>query len=164
MNLIKEHDVQTKLDPAELNDWFESLDSVAARYKSDCVAELLHALRMRARQLLPELPPVTATPYQNTIASHLQPGYPGDLQIEKRIRNLIRWNAMAMVVRANQEFPGIGGHLASYASVATLFEVGFNPFFRAPTENHFGDFVYFQGHSSPGIYSRAFLEGRLKES
>ncbi|QEF97826.1 Pyruvate dehydrogenase E1 component [Stieleria maiorica] len=156
--------VQTKLDPAELSDWYESLDSVAARYDSDCVVELLHALRMRAAHLLPELPPVTATPYQNTIPSHRQPVYPGDLQIEKRIRNLIRWNAMAMVVRGNQEFPGIGGHLASYASIATLFEVGFNHFFHASTDEHPGDFVYFQGHSSPGIYSRAFLEGRLQES
>ena len=164
MNLRRDHDVQTKLDPAELNDWYESLDSLAARYDSDCVAELLHALRMRAVQRLPKLPPVTATPYQNTIPCHLQPDYPGDLEIEKRIRDLIRWNAMAMVVRANQESPGIGGHLASYASIATLFEVGFNHFFHAPTDEHFGDFVYFQGHSSPGIYSRAFLEGRLQES
>ena len=164
MNLKREDHVQTKFDPAELSDWYESLESVAARYDSDSVAELLHALRMRAAQLLPELPPVTATPYQNTITSELQPNYPGDLQIEKRIRNLIRWNAMAMVVRANQESPGIGGHLASYASIATLFEVGFNHFFHAPTDDHPGDFVYFQGHSSPGIYSRAFLEGRLQES
>ncbi len=164
MNLINEYEVQTQLDPAELKDWYESLDSVAARYDSDCVAELLHALRARAGNYPTVIPLATATPYLNTIPCHLQPDYPGDLPIEKRIRNLIRWNAMAMVVRANQEFPGIGGHLASYASAATLFEVGFNHFFHAPTEDHFGDCVYFQGHSSPGIYSRAFLEGRLKES
>lgn len=156
--------VQSRLEPAELNDWYESLDSVAARYGSDSVAMLLHALRVRAGNYSAALPIVTATPYHNTIPVHLQADYPGDTQIEKRIRNLIRWNAMAMVVRANQESPGIGGHLASYASIATLFETGFNHFFQAPTENHLGDSVYFQGHSSPGIYSRAFLEGRLSES
>lgn len=164
MDLKKEHAVRSQLDPAELNDWYESLDSVADRYDSDCIATLLHALRVRAGAYSTALPIVTATPYRNTIPAHLQPAYPGDLQIEKRIRNLIRWNAMAMVVRANDESPGIGGHLASYASIATLFETGFNHFFQAPTENHFGDCVYLQGHSSPGIYSRAFLEGRLVES
>lgn len=164
MDSLDAQAIQSLLDPAELNEWYESLDSVAARYDSDCVALLLHALQVRARNYSASLPIVTATPYVNTIPFHLEPDYPGDPQIEKRIRNLIRWNAMAMVVRANQESPGIGGHLASYASIATLFETGFNHFFRAPTENHFGDSVYFQGHSSPGIYSRAFLEGRLNET
>lgn len=164
MEKISERTAQSKFDPAELNDWFESLDSVAARYDPQCVADLLHALRMRASTIAAGAPLSTSTPYANTIPVGLQPEYPGDLPTEKRIRNLIRWNAMAMVVRANQDFPGIGGHLASYASVATLFEVGFNHFFHAPTDDHLGDFVYFQGHSSPGIYSRAFLEGRLSES
>ncbi len=164
MTMTEGHAVQSRLDPAELNDWYESLDSVAARYDSECVAVLLDALRVRAGSHGVSLPIVTTTPYLNTIPAHLQPDYPGDLQIEKRIRNLIRWNAMTMVARANLESPGIGGHLASYASIATLFEVGFNHFFHAPTENHFGDSVYFQGHSSPGIYARAFLEGRLNES
>jgi pyruvate dehydrogenase E1 component len=164
MDVNEDRAVQSQLDFAELNDWYESLDSVAARYDSDCIAALLHALRVRAASYGTTIPIVTTTPYINTIPVHLQPGYPGDLQIEKRIRNLIRWNAMAMVVRANQEFPGIGGHLASYASIATLFETGFNHFFQAPTDNHLGDSVYFQGHSSPGIYSRAFLEERLSES
>ncbi|GBD25177.1 Pyruvate dehydrogenase E1 component [bacterium HR30] len=103
------------------------------------------------------------TPYINTIPVEEQPPYPGDLEIERRIRNIIRWNAMAMVVHANKEYPGIGGHISTFASVATLFEVGFNHFFRAASPDHPGDQVFFQGHASPGVYARAFLEGRLTE-
>lgn len=103
------------------------------------------------------------TPYVNTIPVEQQPPYPGDLEIERRIRNIIRWNAMAMVVHANKEYPGIGGHISTFASVATLFEVGFHHFFRAPSADHPGDQVFFQGHAAPGIYARAFLEGRLTE-
>ncbi|MCX8073096.1 MAG: pyruvate dehydrogenase (acetyl-transferring), homodimeric type [Candidatus Binatia bacterium] len=103
------------------------------------------------------------TPYINTIPVEEQPPYPGDLEIERRIRNIIRWNAMAMVVHANKEYPGIGGHISTFASVATLFEVGFNHFFRAPSPDYPGDQVFFQGHASPGVYARAFLEGRLTE-
>ncbi len=137
---------------------------MAARYDAASVAALLHALRMRGASYGAALPIATSTPYLNTIAVQHQPPYPGDLRLEKQIRNLLRWNAMAMVVRANQASPGIGGHLASYASAATLFETGLNHFFRAPTPDHFGDSIYFQGHSSPGIYARAFLEGRLNEA
>ncbi len=164
MSTVVGQKTQRAIDAAELNDWYESLDSVAARYDPASVAALLHALRLRAGSYGAALPVATSTPYLNTIPVQYQPAYPGDLRIEKRIRNLLRWNAMAMVVRANQTSPGIGGHLASYASAATLFETGLNHFFRAPTEDHFGDSVYFQGHSSPGIYSRAFLEGRLSEA
>ncbi|TWU40090.1 Pyruvate dehydrogenase E1 component [Novipirellula aureliae] len=164
MSIAYDLPTETRLDPAELNDWYESLDSVAARYDSICIPELLSALQSRAKSYGTEIPSLITTPYLNTIPADQQSVYPGNLQLEKRVRNLIRWNAMAMVVRANRYFHGIGGHLASYASSATLIEVGFNHFFRAPTEDHFGDFVYFQGHSSPGIYARAFLEGRLSES
>ncbi len=106
--------------------------------------------------------PFTAnTPYVNTIPHSLQPEFPGDQQLERRIKSLVRWNALAMVVRANREEHGIGGHISTYASAATLYEVGFNHFFRARTAEFEGDTIYFQGHAAPGIYSRAFLEGRL---
>ena len=104
------------------------------------------------------------TPYVNTIPADRQPPYPGDRDIERRIKSLIRWNAMAMVVRANKRSPGIGGHISTFASAATLFEVGFNHFFRARDAESVGDLVYFQGHAAPGIYARAFLEGRLSEA
>ncbi len=107
--------------------------------------------------------PSLNTPYINTIPVEEQPPYPGDLEIERRIRNIIRWNAMAMVVHANKYYPGIGGHISTFASVATLFEVGFNHFFRASSANYPGDQVFFQGHASPGVYARAYLEGRLTE-
>ena len=164
MSDAPEQPVAPQLDPSELDEWYESLDSVAARFKSAGVTELLQALQVRAGRYLQSVPCGVTTPYLNTIPVHRQPDYPGDLRIEKHIRNLIRWNALAMVIRANRDFPGIGGHLASYASAATLFEVGLNHFFHAPSESHTGDFVYFQGHSSPGIYARSFLEGRLNAS
>jgi pyruvate dehydrogenase E1 component len=107
--------------------------------------------------------PSLNTPYINTIPVEEQPPYPGDLEIERRIRNIIRWNAMAMVVHANKYYPGIGGHISTFASVATLFEVGFNHFFRASSADYPGDQVFFQGHASPGVYARAYLEGRLTE-
>jgi pyruvate dehydrogenase complex dehydrogenase (E1) component len=114
-------------------------------------------------QKFPEPPVrnVRTTPYINTIPANQQPPYPGRREIERRIKSIIRWNAMAMVVRANREESGIGGHISTYASAATLFEVGFNHFFRAKNEQQPGDIIYFQGHASPGIYARAFLEGRL---
>ncbi len=109
------------------------------------------------------LPSPWNTPYVNTIPAEAQPPYPGDLEIERRIRNIIRWNAMAMVVHANKHYPGIGGHISTYASAATLFEVAFHHFLRAPTEHYPGDQVFFQGHASPGIYARGYLEGRISE-
>ena len=104
------------------------------------------------------------TPYVNTIPVHEEPSYPGDLEIEQRLRNYNRWNAMAMVVKANRDFDGLGGHISTYASSAVLYEVGFNHFFKGQTESRIGDHIYFQGHASPGIYARAYLEGRLSAS
>ncbi len=153
----------TEIDAAELADWYESLDDVARRYAPAQVVKLLQSLTQRAAMRGVRLPAMLTTPYVNTIPPDQQPDYPGDGKIERRIRSLNRWNAMAMVTRANREHPGIGGHISTYASACTLFEVGFNHFFHAPTPSHTGDFVYFQGHSSPGVYARAFLEGRLTE-
>ena len=104
------------------------------------------------------------TPYINTIPADQQPRYPGNREIERRIKSIIRWNAMAMVARANKQYDGIGGHISTFASAATLYEVGFNHFFRGRGEDGYGgDQIYFQGHASPGMYARAFLEGRLTE-
>ncbi len=160
---LAETTTPSELEAAELNDWYESLDEVAGRYGPEQIVELLQALAQRAARHGARVPPVLTTPYVNTIPVDQQPAYPGDRKIERRIKSLLRWNAMAMVTRANREHPGIGGHISSYASAATLFEVGFNHFFHAPTPTHTGDFVYFQGHSSPGVYARAYLEGRLNE-
>jgi pyruvate dehydrogenase E1 component len=123
--------------------------------------ELLVRLAQTGRRLQIEIPGIVSTPYLNTISKDLQPPYPGDLDMERRIRSLIRWNAMAMVVKGNKAHPGIGGHISTYASCATLYEVGFNHFFRGGTDERPGDLIYFQGHSSPGIYARAYLEGRM---
>ena len=107
---------------------------------------------------------MTESPYINTIHADEEPPYPGDSDLEWRIRSLARWNAMAMVIRANRLMPGIGGHISTYASIATLYEVGFNHFFRGHDQGIHRDLIYFQGHSSPGIYARAYLEGRLTET
>ena len=108
-----------------------------------------------------QIPYTSNTPYVNTISLEDQPPYPGNYEIERNIRSIIRWNAMAMVVRANRISDGIGGHISTYASAATLYEIGFHHFFRAGDENREGDMIYFQGHASPGIYARAFLEGTV---
>ena len=110
------------------------------------------------------LPYTITTPYRNTIPSNQESVMPGDLFMERRIRSLIRWNALAMVVRANSRPGDLGGHISTFASSATLYDVGFNYFFRGPTEDHAGDLIYFQGHAAPGIYARSFLEGRLSEA
>lgn len=151
------------MDVDELAEWFECLEDVALRHGDQQVGRLLDALQARAERLGIQQAPSLNTPYINTISAEQQPDYPGDGAIERRIRSLVRWNAMAMVVRANREHPGIGGHVSTYASAATLFEVGFQHFFHARTDDHPGDLVYFQGHASPGIYARAFLEGRLSK-
>jgi pyruvate dehydrogenase E1 component len=122
---------------------------------------LMYKLLKRARQLEIGLPPLTQTRYINTISPEQEPDFPGDEELERRIRRLIRWNAVAMVLRANNQFSGIGGHLATYASAATLYEVGFNHFFRGKDGEGSGDQIFYQGHAAPGIYARAFLEGRL---
>jgi pyruvate dehydrogenase E1 component len=127
-------------------------------------AFLIQSLRNRAKQAGVTLPPSTITPYINTIPADKQPAFAGNREIERRIKSIIRWNAMAMVVRANKKFDGIGGHISTYASAATLYEIGFNHFFRGRgPDGYGGDQIYFQGHASPGIYARAFLEGRLNE-
>ena len=150
-------------DPDETHEWIESIDSVLSAYGAERAHYLLEKMIDHARRSGAYLPYSPNTAYVNTIAPGQQPEYPGDRALEKRIEHYIRWNAMAMVVRANRESSEYGGHIASYASSATLYEVGFNHFWRAPTAEHGGDLVYFQGHSSPGIYARAFLEGRLSE-
>ena len=149
------------VDPAETREWVESLDYALEHYGPDRVRFLLEKLKEWAHTSGVEMPFNANTPYINTIPADRQPPFPGDREIERRIKSIIRWNAMAMVVRANREHDGIGGHISSYASSATLFEVGYNHFFRGKGEDFSGDQIYFQGHTAPGVYARAFLEGRL---
>ncbi|MBN1270493.1 MAG: pyruvate dehydrogenase (acetyl-transferring), homodimeric type [Kiritimatiellae bacterium] len=145
----------------EIKEWLESLDDVLKASGSASVRRLLQELSDHAQEAGVHLSFTANTPYINTIPRSQQPPYPGNREMERRIKSIIRWNAMAMVVRANREEEGIGGHISTYASAATLYEVGFNHFFRGPSAHHRGDLVYFQGHASPGIYARAFLEGRI---
>ncbi len=156
--------VDAQLD-VELQEWLESLDYVIQQGDPARVRRLLRRLRIAAQRegIIETASPTT--PYVNTIPREAQPPYPGDLQLEARINALVRWNAAVMVVRANRRADGIGGHLSSFASAATLYEVAQNHFFRGPGEDGYGgDQVYFQGHSAPGMYARAFLEGRLSET
>lgn len=149
----------------ELDEWIESLRDISVRYGSAEIAHLLSRLQTKAAELgAPASAMAMGSPYVNTIHHSDEPEYPGDRAVERRLKSLVRWNAMAMVVQANREHDGIGGHISTFASAATLFEVGFNHFFRAPSEDHAGDIVYLQGHASPGVYARAFLEGRLDEA
>ena len=145
----------------ETREWLESLDYVIEHSGPERVKELLSELQKRVFSAGIRLPFTANTPYINSIPVEEQPAYPGSREIERRIKSIIRWNAMAMVVRANRVENGIGGHISTYASAATLYEVGFNHFFRAAKDNFNGDIIYFQGHASPGIYARSFLEGRL---
>ena len=149
------------LEALEQQEWLESLDYVIQQGDRNRVQRLLSALRHRARMAGVALPFTAVTPYVNTIRPEEQVPLPGSQEIERRIKSLVRWNAMAMVVRANRLSEGIGGHISTYASAATLYEVGFNHFFRGRSKDGEGDSVYFQGHAAPGIYARAFLEGRL---
>jgi pyruvate dehydrogenase E1 component len=151
------------LDPQETSEWVEALDQVIDEAGPDRAAYLLEKLTDRARANGAELPIHLNTPYVNTIRPEDEVPYPGDRAMERRIKSLIRWNAMAMVVRQNKYDAGIGGHISTYASLATLLEVGFNHFFHAKYGDQPGDLIYFQGHASPGVYARAFLEGRLTE-
>jgi len=150
-------------DIAETTEWVESLADVLHREGPDRVRQLLVLLQEEAYRRGVMLPFTANTPYINTIPVDQQPRYPGNREFERRIKSILRWNAMAMVVRANKETTTIGGHISTYASSATLYEVGFNHFFHAMSDEHPGDLVYFQGHASPGIYARAFLEGRMSE-
>ena len=154
------HPVDT--DPAETSEWLSSLDYILKSKGGDRVKYLLKALDTHARSEGVDVPLEVNTPYINTIPVHKQPPYPGNRELERRIKSIIRWNAMAMVQQANKKNEGLGGHISTFASSATLYEVGFNHFFRGRGESGYeGDIVYFQGHASPGMYSRAFLEGRL---
>jgi len=153
------HDV----DPQETREWKDALEEVIERDGPERAHFLIEALVDKARRTGAYLPYNATTAYMNTIPPHHEARRPGDPSLERRLKSIIRWNAMAMVVKANRKPGGLGGHIATYQSVANLFEVGFNHFFHAPTEDHGGDLVMFQGHSSPGVYARAFLEGRLGE-
>jgi pyruvate dehydrogenase E1 component len=151
----------SEIEAIEQREWLESLDYVIEQGDKARVQRLLSALRQRARVAGLALPFTAVTPYVNTIRPEEETPIPGSQEIERRIKSLVRWNAMAMVVRANRLSDGIGGHISTYASAATLYEVGFNHFFRGNGTEGEADIVYFQGHASPGIYARAFLEGRL---
>ncbi len=154
---LREDDV----DPQETREWLEALDAVIDAVGPERATFVLKHLLQHARTRRVPLPQVLNTPYLNTISLADQPPFPGNLEIESRLSALVRWNALAMVVRANAVSAELGGHIASYSSAADLFEVGFNHFFRASSQESRGDLVYFQPHSSPGVYARAFLEGRL---
>ena len=150
-------------DPLETAEWLESLHAVLENQGPERVNFLLGQLSEAAHREGVELPFTATTPYINTIGADKQPPYPGNRELERRIKSIIRWNAMAMVTRANRAHDGIGGHISTFASAATLYEVAFNHFFRGKGDDYSGDQVYIQGHASPGIYARAFLEGRLTE-
>ncbi|MEL7450223.1 MAG: pyruvate dehydrogenase (acetyl-transferring), homodimeric type [Pseudomonadota bacterium] len=151
------------LDPLETREWLESIESVLRTQGAERAHFLIEKLIDHARRSGAYLPYTPNTAYLNTISAAQEPVYPGDQALEKRILAYMRWNAMATVIQANRESSEYGGHIATYASSATMYEVGFNHFWRAPTEKNPGDMIFIQGHSSPGIYARAFLEGRLTE-
>ena len=151
------------IDPEETREWLDSLDAVVGTHDTSRARFLIAKLLERARELQVGVPAQVATPYVNTIPAAEEPWFPGDEQLERRIRAYIRWNAAVMVVKANKHADGIGGHLSTFASSAALYEVGFNHFFRGKDDGLAGDHVYIQGHAAPGIYARAFLEGRLDE-
>jgi pyruvate dehydrogenase E1 component len=155
--------MSTDIDPQETREWLDALDAVVAHDGPQRAQQLVGQVIDRARRVGAPPPDEGPTPYVNTIPAQLQEPYPGDMDLEHKIRSAIRWNAMAMVMQANKVSSELGGHIASFQSAATLYEVGFNHFWRAPTEEHGGDLVFIQGHSSPGIYARAYLEGRLTE-
>src|SRR5688572_27722724 len=151
----------SELEATEKREWIDSLDYVIQQGDRGRVQRLLATLRHRARMAGVALPFTAVTAYVNTIRPEDETPLPGSQEIERRIKSLVRWNAMAMVVRANRLSDGIGGHISTYASAATLYEVAFNHFFRGKGKDHDGDIIYFQGHAAPGIYARAFLEGRI---
>ncbi|HVP15379.1 MAG TPA: hypothetical protein VMS88_07530, partial [Terriglobales bacterium] len=149
-------------DPTETQEWLDALDGVLQSRGRERADFLLRKVLKRARMLHIGLPGLVQSRYINTISPEQEPPFEGDEEMELRIRRIIRWNAVVMVLRANHLFPGIGGHLATYASSASLYEVGFNHFFRGKDDGP-GDQVFFQGHAAPGMYARAFLEGRIRE-
>ncbi len=149
------------VEEIENKEWMYSLDYVLQNGGPKRVIEILQQLQIRAQKAGIEIPFTANTPYINSIPREKQPPFPGDREIERRIKSLIRWNAMAMVVRANKGDSGVGGHISTYASAATIYEIAFNHFFKGKGEDYEGDQIFFQGHASPGVYARAFLEGRL---
>ena len=151
-------------DQQELSEWCEALQSLAANAGPERARQILDAVALIARDPAIGWQPVHGTPYINTVPVNRQPTFPGDLAMEERLVSLMRWNALAMVVKANTAYGGLGGHIASYASAADLFEVGFNHFFRGHENPSGGDLIFYQAHSAPGVYARAFLEGRLSEA
>ena len=151
------------IDADETQEWVDSLDAVVAASGRERARYIVARLLERANEQQVGVPPTTSTPYINTIPPSEQPFFPGNEQVERRIRRLVRWNAAAMVIRANKLADGIGGHLSTFASSAALYEVGFNHFFKGKDDGLVGDHIYFQGHAAPGVYARAFLEGRLTE-
>src|SRR5437660_2673776 len=154
-----------ELDATETREWLDSLDYVLQSGGTAKVARLLRELALHATENGVKLPFTANTPYINTIPADEQELMPGSPDLERRIKSLVRWNAAAMVVRANKAEEGIGGHISTYASAATLYEVGFNHFFRGHDgDKGDGDVIYFQGHAAPGIYARAYLEGRIDET
>jgi pyruvate dehydrogenase E1 component len=152
------------IDPLETQEWLDALNAVIENEGVERAHFLLEQLIDDARRNGANLPFTNNTAYLNTIPTHLEQQSPGNRALENRIRSFIRWNAMAMVVRANKESAELGGHIASFASAATLYDIGFNHFFHAPTPDHGGDLIFMQGHSAPGAYGRAYLEGRLNEA
>jgi len=157
-------DIYRDTDPEETQEWIESIEDTLEQHGFERTRFLLEELMDYAQSKGARLPFNTNTPFINSIHHSLQKEFPGERDLERKIKSLIRWNAMAMVVRANNESHGIGGHISTYASAATLYEVGFNHFFRGPDHPNGADLVFFQGHSSPGVYSRSFLEGRLSKN
>ncbi len=152
----------TDTDPQETKEWLESLAAVVEHEGPARAHYLIETLIATARQEGVNIPYSATTEYINTIPAEQQPPYPGDPDMEIKLHSYIRWNAMAMVVRANKD-TNVGGHIASFASAAALYDVGFSHFWHAPSEQHDGDMIYFQGHSVPGVYARAFMLGRLTE-
>ena len=151
------------IDPEETDEWIESLNSVVKRDGADRAHFLLSKLINQAYVAGSNLPFTQNTPYINTIPPELEVKSPGDQNLERNIRSLIRWNAATMVVRANKISPELGGHIATFASAATLYDVGCNHFWRGKTKDFLGDMIYFQGHAAPGMYARSFLEGRISK-
>ncbi|MDM3871429.1 pyruvate dehydrogenase (acetyl-transferring), homodimeric type [Porticoccus sp. W117] len=155
--------MQNDIDPIETQEWLDALQSVIDNEGEERAAYLIQQLMDRANDKSIPLPAAITTPFRNTISVVNQKPMPGDLFMERKLRSMIRWNAMAMVMRANQREDGIGGHIASFASSATLYDVGYNYFFRGRNDKHLDDLIFFQGHIAPGIYARSYLEGRLSE-
>src|SRR5256886_690200 len=159
MKVADAHD----LDPLETREWLDALSAVRGHRGNDRAEFVVNAVIDAARSGGLGIQQTLTTPYCNTIPPDRQPALPGDRAIEHKLRSIIRWNALAIVLRANKESSELGGHIASFQSAATLYDIGYGHFWHAPTDSHGGDLIFVQGHCSPGIYARAFLEGRLSE-